>query len=166
MRQNKSSLCCSFLSQPFTIQIKRSVFVFPFLMASNHILTLFVLLFSSWFFVGLCEIKHDTLAQGGSTEGNDAAGACVSKLIPCQAYLNATSKPPAECCVPLKEAIANEIECLCKLFANRDLLRDMNVTQEQVLKLPKACGAHAKLSVCKTGFYSDLLLFLLNLIRI
>uniref|UniRef100_A0A175YNR4 Bifunctional inhibitor/plant lipid transfer protein/seed storage helical domain-containing protein n=1 Tax=Daucus carota subsp. sativus TaxID=79200 RepID=A0A175YNR4_DAUCS len=47
-----------------------------------------------------------------SAEAQDVP-TCASALVPCAVFLNATTKPPASCCDPLKDAVANQLECLC-----------------------------------------------------
>lgn len=102
-------------------------------MASKHILTSFLLV-SSWVFVGYSQPS------------------CVQKLLPCQAYLKAPSTPTAACCVPLKEMVSGDPKCLCDVFDNPDLLKSLNVTQDDAMKLAKACNVNADVSVCKKGF--------------
>ncbi|KAG7944839.1 hypothetical protein I3843_15G124000, partial [Carya illinoinensis] len=103
-------------------------------------LTLF-LLFSSWVFVG-------------GSSGSAASMPCVQKLLPCKEYLKPpVSMPPAvSCCVPLKEMLTDDVNCLCRVFDNPEILKSFNVTQDDALKLPKACGANADISLCKKGF--------------
>ncbi|KAL9662343.1 hypothetical protein QQ045_027176 [Rhodiola kirilowii] len=73
---------------------------------------------------------------------------CVQKLLVCQPYLKNPSNPSALCCAPLKDLIANDPKCLCGLFNNPDLLKMFNVTMEEALQLPKACGSKADVSKC------------------
>ncbi|XP_020269984.1 lipid transfer-like protein VAS [Asparagus officinalis] len=73
---------------------------------------------------------------------------CIEKLLPCSQYLK-TPKPPAACCIPLKEAIDKDAACLCDLFSNQQLLKTFNVTQDEALQLPKNCGVNADLDKCK-----------------
>ncbi|XP_060179982.1 non-specific lipid transfer protein GPI-anchored 7-like [Lycium barbarum] len=73
---------------------------------------------------------------------------CASKLVPCAPYLNAT-KPPAECCDPLREAITKDLDCLCKLYENPSLLPSLGINVTQALALPKACNITGDTSACK-----------------
>ncbi|KAJ6821950.1 non-specific lipid-transfer protein 2-like [Iris pallida] len=73
---------------------------------------------------------------------------CATKLVPCAGYLNATTAPPESCCRPLKQAVKDEMPCLCKLFNSPDLLKAFNINVTQVLGLPKLCGLHSDVSVC------------------
>ncbi|RRT36071.1 hypothetical protein B296_00046083 [Ensete ventricosum] len=68
---------------------------------------------------------------------------CVRKLLPCLDYLRSQEKPPAACCIPLGNALDEEIECLCKLFFNDHLLESLNISQSQILGLPLRCGLKA-----------------------
>ncbi|KAF6136513.1 hypothetical protein GIB67_035072 [Kingdonia uniflora] len=74
---------------------------------------------------------------------------CMQKLLPCQPYLSKPESAPPACCLPLKEMIVNEPACLCKIFNNPPLLKTLKINQEDALKLPKACGANADVSVCE-----------------
>lgn len=118
-------------------------------MASKKIFTLFFLL-SSWVLVGFSELDlTTTILKGDSGSGGNSLAPCIQKLIPCQAYLKPPSNPPASCCLTLKEMIADDPTCLCRVFDDADFLRSLNVTQDEALKLPKACGANADVSECK-----------------
>ncbi|XP_038724357.1 non-specific lipid transfer protein GPI-anchored 19-like [Tripterygium wilfordii] len=76
---------------------------------------------------------------------------CIKKLMPCEPYLGKPTTPPASCCVPLKEMVKDEKQCLCDVFNNAAFLKSLNITQEIALQLPKACGAPVDISVCKKG---------------
>ncbi|KAF2313130.1 hypothetical protein GH714_009409 [Hevea brasiliensis] len=41
---------------------------------------------------------------------------CAQKLIPCGEYLNTTTTPPETCCGSIREAIKNDLSCLCNLY--------------------------------------------------
>jgi hypothetical protein len=133
-------------------------------MASKHILAWF-LLFSSWVFLGYSEIGFGTARQGGSSGGANSTQ-CLLKLFPCQAYLKPPSTPLLVCCVPLKEMVSDDPKCLYNMFNNPDLLKSLNVTKDDVMKLANACNA--VVSVCNKGFWTFLFLpfFFFNLIRI
>jgi len=116
-------------------------------MASKHILTWF-LLFSSWVFVGYSQPS------------------CIQKLLPCQQFLKPpASTPTAACCLPLKEMVSGDPKCLCDVFDNPDLLKSLNVTQDDAMKLAKACAVNADISVCKTGFFGDFFSFIFFLLN-
>lgn len=111
-------------------------------MDSKLLMSLFILI-SSPVFVGM---SLDIDAATAS------APACVEKLLACQPYLEAAPpSPPPSCCGPLKEIIDNDVECLCKVFDNAMLMETLNVSKDEALKLPKACGNEFDASFCKTG---------------
>lgn len=81
---------------------------------------------------------------------------CIQKLMPCQAYLKRTASPSpspaAACCMPLKEMAASDAHCLCAVFNDQVILKNLNVTQDDALNLAKTCGANADISICSKGF--------------
>ncbi|KAL0699648.1 hypothetical protein Bca4012_055770 [Brassica carinata] len=81
---------------------------------------------------------------GGGGGGGDAkAMPCIQKLMPCQPFLHSViPPPPPSCCLPMKEIVANDATCLCSVFNNVDMLKSLNLTKDNALDLPKACGAH------------------------
>ncbi|KAJ0971036.1 hypothetical protein J5N97_018995 [Dioscorea zingiberensis] len=86
------------------------------------------------------------LAPAGSAQST-----CISKLIPCQNYLNSTH-PPESCCSPLKEAVQNELTCLCGVFNSPNILKAFNVNITQALQLSVNCGITSDTSLCsKSG---------------
>lgn len=88
--------------------------------------------------------KAASETPGGGGNGGPDTVPCLQKLMPCQPFLHSPS-PPATCCVPLKQMIASDADCLCTVFNNADLLKSMNLTQSQAMDLPKNCGAQAHL---------------------
>ncbi|KAL0535530.1 hypothetical protein IC582_029863 [Cucumis melo] len=66
---------------------------------------------------------------------------CMQKILPCQPFIKLPENPSAMCCLPLKEMLVGDVQCLCSFFNDVDMLKALNVTQSQALKLPKACGA-------------------------
>ncbi|XP_052180915.1 non-specific lipid transfer protein GPI-anchored 3 [Diospyros lotus] len=117
-------------------------------MDSKSFLPLFLLI-SSWVSTGFCRSLLD-LAGESLTDGSMS---CIQKLLPCQPYLHPppslSSPPPATCCTPLKEMLSADSNCLCQVFNNVVLLKKFNLTQDDALKLPKACGAAADISLCE-----------------
>ncbi|KAI3822274.1 hypothetical protein L1987_09862 [Smallanthus sonchifolius] len=75
---------------------------------------------------------------------------CAAKLIPCSPYLNSTTTPPNSCCDPLKEAVANDLQCLCSLYYNPSFMSGLGVDVDQALRLPRLCGI-SDTSACKTA---------------
>ena len=73
---------------------------------------------------------------------------CVQKLTPCQSYLKSPINVPPTCCDPLNELVANSSECLCNIINNPKLIISFDVTKDDILKLPAACGIHVDASKC------------------
>ncbi|KAJ6851226.1 non-specific lipid-transfer protein 2-like [Iris pallida] len=92
------------------------------------------------------------VAAAAAVSGAQAQGgeipSCASKLVPCAAYLNATTAPPDACCGPLKQAVKDEMPCLCKLYNQPDLLKSLGINVTQVMGLPKLCGVHSDATAC------------------
>lgn len=82
------------------------------------------------------------------TEAQDPS--CAASLVPCSDYLNATRKPPASCCDPLKEAVDKQLACLCNLYNSPDLLNSLKINVTQALRLPTLCGVPDNL--CQGAF--------------
>ncbi|KAM0045592.1 putative plant non-specific lipid-transfer protein/Par allergen [Helianthus debilis subsp. tardiflorus] len=76
---------------------------------------------------------------------------CASKLVPCAQYLNSTTTPPNSCCDPIKEAVANDLECLCGLYENPSFLTNLGIDVQQALRLPRLCGISSDTTACKTA---------------
>ncbi|GLT78352.1 hypothetical protein SLA2020_498910 [Shorea laevis] len=81
------------------------------------------------------------------TEAQDIP-TCATKLVPCADYLNSTTTPPASCCNPIKETVANELTCLCNLYKDPNLLKSFNINVTDALRLTRNCGVSTDLSVC------------------
>ena len=108
-------------------------------------------LIALWVFVGFCEGLDLGNYLEGASSGAALMPSCLQKLLPCESFLKSPDSPPASCCTPLTEMISDNPECICQVFDNSDLLKSLNVTQDQLLKLPKACGSNADISICKKG---------------
>lgn len=91
-----------------------------------------------------------------AAEGQDTPS-CASELIPCGDYLNATTKPPAKCCDPLKKAVNEQLVCLCNLYNSPDLLKSLKINVTQALRLPTLCGVADNL--CQGAFLYIISLF-------
>ncbi|XP_075504062.1 uncharacterized protein LOC142541412 [Primulina tabacum] len=52
------------------------------------------------------------------------------------------------CCVPMKQLVADDKACLCKVINNPGILQSLNITKTDAVNLAKNCGASADLSVC------------------
>ncbi|KAF3520793.1 hypothetical protein DY000_02062532 [Brassica cretica] len=73
----------------------------------------------------------------------------MEKLMSCQPYIHAVNPPPPpSCCGPMKEIVVNDAPCLCAVFNNPAILKTLNLTKENALDLPKACGANPDISLC------------------
>ncbi|KAI7734595.1 hypothetical protein M8C21_010812 [Ambrosia artemisiifolia] len=79
------------------------------------------------------------------------AQTCASKLVPCAQYINSTTTPPNSCCDPIKEAVANDLECLCGLYENPSFLSGLGINVDQALRLPRLCGIPSDTTACKTA---------------
>ncbi|KAF7813511.1 lipid transfer-like protein VAS [Senna tora] len=119
-------------------------------MASKFVILSLFLIFSSYFHLGLSET---TLPQLSLNLAGDNMQ-CIQKLLPCQPYLKPllSGTPPATCCQPLMDMIAKDADCLCNVFNNPQMLQSMNVTKDEALELPKACGADVDVSKCNKGY--------------
>lgn len=84
----------------------------------------------------------DAPASAGAPDGvpSEHLLPCLEELLPCTAYLKTTNHPSSTCCTAMHNAAAAEMPCLCRLFADPELLATFNVTREQMFKLPARCG--------------------------
>ncbi|KAF3448397.1 hypothetical protein FNV43_RR09110 [Rhamnella rubrinervis] len=73
---------------------------------------------------------------------------CASKLVPCYAYLNYTTSPPASCCDPIRETVANELDCLCNLYNSPGFLASLGLNISQALRLSHNCGVPDEKANC------------------
>ncbi|KAK1560075.1 hypothetical protein Q3G72_021867 [Acer saccharum] len=77
---------------------------------------------------------------------------CASKLTQCAVFINnATSKPNAECCNAIKEAVANELPCLCTLYNTPGLLASFNISVTDALRVSNDCNVKNGLSTCNSA---------------
>ncbi|WCJ26009.1 Bifunctional inhibitor/lipid-transfer protein/seed storage 2S albumin superfamily protein [Euphorbia peplus] len=77
-----------------------------------------------------------------------ATSTCAQKLIPCGEYLNTTTTPPDTCCSSIKDAVANDLTCLCNLYNTPGLLESFGVNLTQALALTGRCSVNGDLSAC------------------
>lgn len=89
------------------------------------------------------------LSLCGPARGQDSSGSnsCITALVPCATYLNAT-KPPSSCCSPLVTEYKTNKACLCNLLNNTDLIKQFNINITQAFELPIKCGLNASASGC------------------
>ncbi|CAL4966782.1 unnamed protein product [Urochloa decumbens] len=74
---------------------------------------------------------------------------CAAKLAPCAPYINTTGTPPDTCCGPIKEAVQNELKCLCGLYASPEIFKAFNINVTQALGVSKRCGLSDTTEACK-----------------
>lgn len=87
--------------------------------------------------------------EATAQDGNPQMYNCIEKLMPCQPYIRTVNPPvPASCCGPLKEIVEKEAPCLCAVFNDPGMLKRFNITKDQVMDLPKACGINPDVSLC------------------
>ncbi|KAM5586181.1 non-specific lipid transfer protein GPI-anchored 9-like [Rosa sericea] len=97
---------------------------------------LFLIILASWAVVGLGSIQ---------------SMACMQKLMPCQSYFKKLDNVPDTCCTPMKNMLsetADDKNCVCGVFGNPIMLKNLNITQDDTMKLAKACGLKADISKC------------------
>ncbi|TXG51090.1 hypothetical protein EZV62_023614 [Acer yangbiense] len=76
---------------------------------------------------------------------------CASKLSDCAVFIgNATSKPNEACCNSIKEAVANELPCLCTLYNTPGLLASLNISVTDALRVSNDCNVKNGLSTCNS----------------
>ncbi|OMO95839.1 hypothetical protein CCACVL1_05224 [Corchorus capsularis] len=91
------------------------------------------------------------LEQESEDGGHEDDGMeCIQMLMPCGPYMHSSS-PPAICCNPLNDVIKTDAHCLCKASNDPQIKKNFNITLDQALALPKACGIQVDSSVCKNG---------------
>ncbi|RDX77508.1 hypothetical protein CR513_42362, partial [Mucuna pruriens] len=81
---------------------------------------------------------------------SDSSTSCASSLTTCAQYLSSNTTPPSSCCDPIKQTVANDLACLCKVYAS-GVLQSFNVSIDQALALSRRCGITSDLSSCKNG---------------
>ncbi|KQK17238.1 lipid transfer-like protein VAS [Brachypodium distachyon] len=91
-----------------------------------------------------------SLLASGAAAQTAGTPACASKLVACGPYMNGTDaeKPPDTCCDPLKEAVKNELPCLCALYAMPEIFKAFNIKLSDALRLSKRCGVSDTTSSC------------------
>ncbi|GLT40362.1 hypothetical protein SLA2020_145040 [Shorea laevis] len=73
---------------------------------------------------------------------------CASNLIPCATYLNSNTTPGADCCNAIKDAVNNDLTCLCNLYKDPDVFKSLNISLPAALQLAGKCGVNNSLSSC------------------
>ncbi|KAH9316515.1 hypothetical protein KI387_025142, partial [Taxus chinensis] len=81
----------------------------------------------------------------------DNEDTCINSIVPCAPYLNATTKPPSNCCEPLLNVISTQQQCLCNLLTS-DVISQFNVNITKALEIPTLCGAkNVSTDTCTKG---------------
>ncbi|KAK4843781.1 hypothetical protein QYF36_012556 [Acer negundo] len=74
---------------------------------------------------------------------------CASKLTQCAVFItNATSKPDTSCCNSIKNAVTNELPCLCTLYTTPGLLATLKINVTDALRVSHDCNVNTDLSTC------------------
>ncbi|GKU95481.1 hypothetical protein SLEP1_g8838 [Rubroshorea leprosula] len=73
---------------------------------------------------------------------------CASSLTPCASYLNTNTTPGTDCCNAIKDAVANQLTCLCNLYNDPEVLKLFNISLPAALQLSRNCGVNNSLSGC------------------
>lgn len=87
------------------------------------------------------------LAVTSLTEAQNNIPSCASKLVQCSNFINSKTQPDATCCNAIKDAVANELPCLCSLF-NSGVLSSFNISVTEALRITKECNVPGDLSNC------------------
>ncbi|KAL6603188.1 hypothetical protein ACP70R_043549 [Stipagrostis hirtigluma subsp. patula] len=87
------------------------------------------------------------LASGAAAQTPNPPS-CASKLVPCGQYINGTGTPPDTCCGPLKDAVQNDLLCLCGLYASPEIFRVFHINITDALRLSKRCGLSDTTTAC------------------
>ncbi|PUZ59396.1 hypothetical protein GQ55_4G037900 [Panicum hallii var. hallii] len=91
----------------------------------------------------LCVLAPPAAAQTSRTPD------CAAKLAPCAPYINTTGTPPDTCCGPIKDAVENDLKCLCGLYATPEIFKAFNINVTQALGVSKRCGLSDTTEACK-----------------
>ncbi|XP_050368942.1 non-specific lipid transfer protein GPI-anchored 9-like [Argentina anserina] len=106
-------------------------------------LYLFLIFLATWAVVGL-GVGLDSLTSVGSM-------GCLQKLAPCKQYFKQLDKVPETCCNPMKDMLSDKSDdrtCICGAISNPLVLKNLNVTQDEIIDLADACGLKADVSKC------------------
>lgn len=129
-------------------------------MASSKSILSILLIFPSLFHLCLSDGGGgDNISQFLDSVGTqvqslkDAQGQaqCMQKLLPCQPFLKTLVNPPPICCNPLSEMANNGTDCLCTFLNDPKMLSTFNLSKDEVMKLPNACGVAIDVSKCNPG---------------
>ncbi|PAN22692.1 hypothetical protein PAHAL_4G037700 [Panicum hallii] len=93
----------------------------------------------------LCVLAPPAAAQTSRTPD------CAAKLSSCAPYINTTGTPPDTCCGPIKDAVENDLKCLCGLYATPEIFKAFNINVTQALGVSKRCGLSDTTEACKSS---------------
>jgi hypothetical protein len=93
----------------------------------------------------LCVLAPPAAAQTSGTPD------CAAKLSSCAPYINTTGTPPDTCCGPIKDAVENDLKCLCGLYATPEIFKAFNINVTQALGVSKRCGLSDTTEACKSN---------------
>ncbi|KAJ3682649.1 hypothetical protein LUZ60_015222 [Juncus effusus] len=66
---------------------------------------------------------------------------CVAELAACSAfYYNTTLTPTPECCKPLENALKTEVPCLCQVFTNPAIQKQLGIDLKSGMALFQRCN--------------------------
>ncbi|KAK4843621.1 hypothetical protein QYF36_010693 [Acer negundo] len=93
-----------------------------------------------------CNVNTDL-----STCNTQQIPSCSSKLTKCAVFIsNTTSKPDTSCCNSIKDAVANDLSCLCTLYTTPGLLASFNINVADALRVSRDCNVNTDLSTCNS----------------
>ncbi|XWS61926.1 hypothetical protein CRYUN_Cryun07bG0166600 [Craigia yunnanensis] len=79
----------------------------------------------------------------------DAQATCAQKLVSCYPYLNnATAQPQDDCCNPIREAVTNDLPCLCNLYNDPNVFASLKINVSEALRISRECGVTNDLRAC------------------
>ena len=95
--------------------------------------------------VVFCVLAPPSAAQTSRTPD------CAAKLAACAPYINTTGPPPEACCGSIKDAVQNDLKCLCGLYATPEIFKAFNINVTQALGVAKRCGLNDTTEACKSN---------------
>ncbi|MQM17500.1 hypothetical protein Taro_050472 [Colocasia esculenta] len=76
---------------------------------------------------------------------------CLQKLLTCSNFISLTTPPSEACCNPLREAVQNDLPCLCDLLNRKDLIEQFKINYTRAVDLPRRCGIGSNTSICNSA---------------
>ncbi|KAH7549566.1 hypothetical protein ACOSP7_025583 [Xanthoceras sorbifolium] len=91
------------------------------------------------------------MATASLTEAQQQIPSCATKLAQCADFItNSTIKPDTACCNSIKDAVTNDLSCLCTLYTTPGLLASFNINVTDALRVSRDCNVNTDLSVCNS----------------